>query len=239
MTAHASERPPVVVAVPVSPRRRNRDRLHALDGLRGVAAFVVVLHHVSLIAQPVVAPSGEPPVGTPWWWIERTPLKLLTAGREAVIVFFVLSGLVVALPALKRVDFSWPGLLASRFVRLFLPAWASIVFASLLLLVVPRLPQQVTGGSWLARQVPHDWEWQTLVGQWSLMIGSVPQNNVLWTLRWELAFSPPAARLPRAGDAAAPLVAADRAAGARQSRSPAWSAASTRWATSRSSSSAP
>ncbi|MFD1720096.1 acyltransferase family protein [Amnibacterium endophyticum] len=170
-------------------RRRNRERLLALDGLRGVAAFVVVLHHLMLIALPVSGPSGEPVPFTGWWWLERTPLKLLTAGREAVVVFFVLSGLVVVLPALKRVDFSWPGLIASRFVRLFLPAWAAIAFASLLLVVVPRVPQQVTGGSWLARQVPHDWTWPTLVGQWSLMIGGVPQNNVLWTLRWELAFS--------------------------------------------------
>lgn len=179
---------PLIAARPVV-RRRNRDRLLALDGLRGIAAFVVVLHHLLLIAEPVSAPSGEPPPLSVWWWLERTPFKLLTAGREAVIVFFVLSGLVVVLPALKRVDFSWPGLLASRFVRLFLPAWAAIAFASLLLLVVPRVPAQVTGGSWLARQVPHDWRWQTLVGQWSLMIGGVPQDNVLWTLRWELGFS--------------------------------------------------
>ena len=178
----------VVVATPASRRRRNRDRLHALDGLRGIAAAVVVLHHVLLIAEPVSVP-GDPAPWSPWWWVQRTPLKLLTAGHEAVIVFFVLSGLVVALPALKRVDFSWPGLVASRVVRLFLPAWAAIVVATVLLLAVPRLPQQVSGGSWLAEQVQSDWRWQRLVGEYSLMIGSVPYNNVLWTLRWEFLFS--------------------------------------------------
>lgn len=188
VTLDVERRPAPAVAV-VPRRRRNRDRLLALDGLRGVAALIVVLHHVLLIARPVSGPTGEPTVGSIWWFLERTPLKLLTAGHEAVLVFFVLSGLVVALPAVKRVDFSWPGLVASRFVRLFLPAWASIAVATLLLLAVPRLPGQVTGGSWLARQVPSDWSWQHLVGEWSLMIGGVPQNNVLWTLRWELAFS--------------------------------------------------
>jgi peptidoglycan/LPS O-acetylase OafA/YrhL len=181
--------PTAVAAKPVVQRRRNRERLHALDGLRGIAAFVVVLHHVSLIAQPVSQPPGQPVPWSAWWWLERTPLKLLTAGHEAVIVFFVLSGVVVVLPALKRADFSWPGLIASRVVRLLLPAWAAVVFATILLVVVPRTPQQVTGGTWLADQVQSDWSWDRLIGEFSLMIGSVPYNNVLWTLRWELLFS--------------------------------------------------
>jgi peptidoglycan/LPS O-acetylase OafA/YrhL len=178
-----------IAATPAVPRRRNRDRLHALDGLRGVAAFVVVLHHVLLIAQPVSQPAGEPQPWGVWWWLERTPLKLLTAGHEAVLVFFVLSGLVVVLPALRRLDFSWPGLVASRVVRLLLPAWAAIVVATVLLLVVPRVPEQVTGGSWLARQVQTDWSWQRLLGQYSLFMYNVPYDNVLWTLRWEFLFS--------------------------------------------------
>lgn len=181
--------PAAVAATPVVARRRNRERLHALDGLRGLAAFLVVLHHVLLIAQPVSQPPGEPSVGSAWWWLERTPLKILTAGHEAVIVFFVLSGVVVVLPALKRIDFSWPGLVASRVVRLLLPAWAAIAFASVLLVVVPRVPAQVTGGSWLAGQVQSDWSWQRLVVQFSLMGPVVPYDNVLWTLKWEFLFS--------------------------------------------------
>lgn len=187
--AAAGRDPAAIVATPAVTRRRNRERLHALDGLRGIAAFVVVLHHVLLIAQPVSQPPGEPAVGGVWWWLERTPLKLLTAGHEAVVVFFVLSGVVVVLPALRRVDFSWPGLIASRVVRLLLPAWAAIVFATILLVAVPRTPEQVTGGSWLARQVQSDWSWPRLVGEYSLMIGGVPYDNVLWTLRWEFLFS--------------------------------------------------
>lgn len=180
---------PAVAATPLVRRRRNRDRLHALDGLRGIAAFIVVLHHVLLIAQPVSQPAGEPAMWSTWWWLERTPLKLLTAGHEAVIVFFVLSGLVVALPALKRADFSWPGLVASRVVRLLLPAWAAIAFATILLFLVPRTPEQVTGGTWLAGQVQTSWSWKRLIAEYSLMTGSVPYNNVLWTLRWEFLFS--------------------------------------------------
>ena len=181
--------PGAVAATPHAPRRRNRERVHALDGLRGVAAFLVVLHHVLLIAQPVSQPPGEPAFGSAWWWLERTPLKLLTAGHEAVIVFFVLSGVVVVLPALRHVDFSWPGLVVARVVRLMLPAWAAIVFATALLLAVPRVPSQVTGGSWLSGQVQSSWSWQRLVVEFSLMGGSVHYDNVLWTLKWEFLFS--------------------------------------------------
>ncbi|MCU1474862.1 acyltransferase [Amnibacterium sp.] len=171
------------------PKRRGPGRLAALDGLRGVAAMVVVIHHLLLIAEPhLTANLGTAPWSL-WWVLERTPLKLLTAGREAVMVFFVLSGLVVALPAMRKANFSWSGFLAGRFIRLFLPAWAAIVLATGLLFLVPRTPQQVTAGSWLAGSAQTNWNWQHLIPEYSLMMGSVQYDNALWTLRWEFAFS--------------------------------------------------
>jgi peptidoglycan/LPS O-acetylase OafA/YrhL len=170
-------------------KRRGPGRLAALDGLRGVAAVVVVLHHLLLISEPhLTADLGKDP-WTVWWLLERTPLKLLTAGREAVMVFFVLSGLVVALPALRKANFSWSGFLAGRFIRLFLPAWAAIVIATGLFFLVPRLPQQATGGSWLAKSAQTDWHWQHLIKEFSIMLEGVQYDNALWTLRWEFAFS--------------------------------------------------
>ena len=75
-------------------------RLLALDGLRGLAALVVVVHH-ALLAWQVLADQYF--VANPdsiSWWITFTPLHLAWAGTEAVMVFFVLSGLVLALPFL-------------------------------------------------------------------------------------------------------------------------------------------
>ena len=165
MTATAV-RPAQPAPAPATPgrqrlKRRGPGRLAALDGLRGVAAVVVVVHHLLLIAEPHLTASLGTAPWSLWWLLERTPLKLLTAGREAVMVFFVLSGLVVALPALRKANFSWSGFLAGRFIRLFLPAWAAIVVATGLLLLVPRLPQQVTGDSWLARSAQTDWTTST------------------------------------------------------------------------------
>lgn len=64
-------------------------RILSLDGLRGVAAVGVMLYHFSLVARPEL--------GTPTWaLLTQTPVKLLFAGTESVLIFFVLSGLVDA-----------------------------------------------------------------------------------------------------------------------------------------------
>lgn len=165
-------------------------RLRSLDGLRGAAAGVVVLHHLTLIAGPVL--HGIPGATDPWsaWWVlQHSPLKLLTAGREAVVVFFVLSGLVVPLPALKGGLFSWPGFAASRFVRLFLPAWGALVLAASLVLVVPRAAGRVSGGEWIAEKTARVVDWKRWVAELTLNTGGSHYDNVLWTLRWEVCFS--------------------------------------------------
>jgi peptidoglycan/LPS O-acetylase OafA/YrhL len=165
-------------------------RLRSLDGLRGIAAAVVVLHHLTLIAGPVLhGIAGATDPWSAWWIMQHSPLKLLTAGREAVVVFFVLSGLVVPLPALRNGSFSWPGFAASRFVRLFLPAWGALVLAASLVLVVPRVAAQVSGGEWIAEKTATTMSWKRFVAELTLNTGGSHYDNVLWTLRWEVAFS--------------------------------------------------
>ena len=60
---------------------RPASRLHGLDGIRGVAALFVVLHHCWLLSFP-----GYPSDTGPWW------LGWLIYGHFAVVVFIVLSG---------------------------------------------------------------------------------------------------------------------------------------------------
>lgn len=170
--------------------RSGAPRLRALDGLRGVAAAVVVLHHLALIAEPVLqSVPGATGQGSAFWILEHSPLKLLTAGREAVVVFFVLSGLVVPLPALRNGSFSWPGFAASRFVRLFLPAWGALVLAAGLVVIVPRAAAQVSGGEWISEKTATSLDWKRFVAELTLNTGGSHYDNVLWTLRWEVYFS--------------------------------------------------
>lgn len=156
-------------------------RLTGLDGLRGVAALVVVFYHVSLVARPFL--SAEE-----WAWLTRTPLKIFTAGTEAVLVFFVLSGLVVTLPALRS-GFGWLGYYGGRMLRLYLPVWASLALAALAIALLPRDLAAVTPGSWLARANALVLSWPQLFSEASLWKASYDVNNVLWSLRWELVFS--------------------------------------------------
>ncbi|HEY8911766.1 acyltransferase [Lacisediminihabitans sp.] len=164
-------------------------RLTALDGLRGVAAMVVVLYHLYLVAEPVLLKTGGSGVGSAIWWISQTPLKLFSAGSEAVLVFFVLSGLVVALPALGSKGFSWAGFLSGRLARLYIPVWVSIAIGTALVWMIPRDQSAVTPGTWMDKAQATSISWGTLLDEASLTRASYDVNNVLWSLRWELVFS--------------------------------------------------
>ncbi|MGW9111608.1 acyltransferase family protein [Microbacterium sp. NPDC055683] len=160
-------------------------RLHALDGVRGAAALVVVLYHASLIAQPF---ADDGTARLIWETATETPLKLGFAGTEAVQVFFVLSGLVITLPALRD-GFSWPGYAVSRLVRLYLPVWAAILLAVLLVVVLPRDEAAVTADAWIVNANIVFPDWELALREATLTPASYDTVNTLWSLRWELLFS--------------------------------------------------
>jgi peptidoglycan/LPS O-acetylase OafA/YrhL len=160
-------------------------RLPSLDGLRGVAAFVVLLYHLTLVARPYLD-TGHP--GDAWWWVTETPLKVLTVGTESVLVFFALSGLVVALPALRD-GFSWRAFYASRLVRLYVPVWAALAFAAALITLLPRDPGQVSADQWISNANAGAITLPGLLSEASLWRATYTIDNVLWSLRWELIFS--------------------------------------------------
>ncbi|WP_157007398.1 acyltransferase family protein [Agromyces laixinhei] len=156
-------------------------RIHALDGIRGVAALVVVFYHLTLVAQPFIDPVS-------WAWLTQSPLKILTIGTESVLVFFVLSGLVVALPTLRD-GFSWLAYYPHRLLRLYLPVIASLVLAAVLIAVFPRDPAAVAEGSWLRDAQASEVSLGRFLLEGSLYPASYDINNVLWSLRWEVIFS--------------------------------------------------
>jgi peptidoglycan/LPS O-acetylase OafA/YrhL len=159
--------------------------LLALDGMRGLAAIVVVLYHLSLVARPFLD-TGT--LGDAWWWVAKSPLKILTAGSESVLIFFVLSGLVVALPTL-RAGFSWRQFFASRFVRLYLPVWGALTFGAMLILVFPRDATAITAHTWINSGSAKAVSIESFLTQASLFRINYPIDNVLWSLRWEVIFS--------------------------------------------------
>ena len=161
-------------------------RLPALDGLRGVAALVVLVFHVLILSTTFAdrAPGVRP--DEPSWWFTHTPLSVLWAGEEAVFLFFVLSGFVLALPATVSPT-RWRAYYPQRLLRLYLPVWASLLFAAAVVALVPRGPQPGRSG-WYAAHVP-------VVGPAEgardglLLLGAGWLNSPLWSLQWELLFS--------------------------------------------------
>lgn len=97
-------------------------RFESLDGLRGIAALVVVVFHSSL---GLPGPNASEYSGTLGDLIQFTPIHVLLQGGEAVHVFFVLSGFTLPLLLRRMKPLSWR-YLASRSLRLYLPAWIAL-----------------------------------------------------------------------------------------------------------------
>ncbi|TFD73266.1 hypothetical protein E3T48_14465 [Cryobacterium fucosi] len=75
-----------------------------------------------------------------------SPLHLAWAGGEAVFLFFVLSGLVLALPS-TRGEIDWARYYPSRLIRLYLPVIGAIAFIALTIIIVSR--NGVSASQWL------------------------------------------------------------------------------------------
>lgn len=150
----------------------------------------MLAHHAAL-TNPGFPGAVEDHLASPGsltWWFSYTPLKLLTAGTEAVIVFFVLSGLVVTLPVLRRPGFDWIAYFPRRVVRLGVPVAASVLLAAAFVLAIPQ--RSLSGASsWLRDSSTPHLSWQLLVEAVDRLGGDAHINNPLWSLRWELLFS--------------------------------------------------
>ncbi len=167
---------------------RATHRIGSLDGLRGVAAFIVVIHH-ALMPIPSFANIlvGAAPTSTAQWLITYTPLRIIWAGPEAVWVFFVLSGFVLVRPYLCDRRLQSGRYYLRRFLRLYVPVFASYLFARTLR-VVARDPDPAYTW-WIAGHVPAVGI-RDSVRTMSLILGNnITLNLVWWSLQWEVWFS--------------------------------------------------
>ncbi|MDT3331801.1 acyltransferase [Microbacterium sp. KSW-18] len=163
-------------------------RLTSLDGLRGLAALIVLVHHIMLtfplFAEPYL--EGRAANGLPEL-LSYTPLHTLWDGQGAVVIFFVLSGVVLTLPVLKQGrDFSWVGYYPQRLLRLYLPVWGAIILYLGWVLIIPRTTAMES--AWLGitdKAVSPEALW----GDATLLFGTGDLVSPLWSLQWEIAFS--------------------------------------------------
>ncbi|SFJ61423.1 Peptidoglycan/LPS O-acetylase OafA/YrhL, contains acyltransferase and SGNH-hydrolase domains [Bosea sp. OK403] len=163
-------------------------RLNQLDGLRGVAAFSVVIYHFVC----AFVPSATDPDATTLTRPGEVVLRFLFSGSFAVAIFFVLSGFVIANSAAGRRQ---PLLVSAllRYLRLALPAAASVLLAWLLLRALPDAVRRLDAisPSWWFK-----WTYQDPIPPLltalrdglldNFLTGGSQFNNVLWTMRIEL-----------------------------------------------------
>lgn len=170
-----------------------RNRLVALDALRGVAAVIVLVHHISMTSPAVSAAyssSTDVPIFSTGWWATLSPLKIFFAGPEFVLVFFVLSGFVLVLSPLRHSvrGYNWLAYYPRRIVRLAIPVVVSVVLAAMWIALVPRTG---VGGEWMAKQGSPDLGLGNLLREASIVgyTGRPDVNPPLWSLAWEMWFS--------------------------------------------------
>lgn len=115
-------------------------RIHSLDSLRGVAALVVIFNHLFSIL----------PAHKDIWLMQQTPLHWLIDGRAAVLLFFVLSGCVLAMPFFGGYKQDYPTYALRRVTRIYLPYFVVLLVAAGLyaLTVQPGGGYQPDGGGW-------------------------------------------------------------------------------------------
>jgi peptidoglycan/LPS O-acetylase OafA/YrhL len=109
-------------------------RIVALDGLRGVAAIMVLLHHALLMLPQFADFEWYSLVPAHLSLVEflllRTPLRLIWAGQERAILFFVLSGFVLSLPWLNGKQQPYGRFLLGRFCRIYPPYLVAMALAA-------------------------------------------------------------------------------------------------------------
>lgn len=179
---------------------RAHHRFMELEGLRGMAAIIVVVFHALLLFYPgmMYGISSYGSTYTPNMPLEKfwygNPLGGLLSGTFAVSIFFVLSGFVLTVGFFQKKN---PEIIkrlaAKRYIRLMLPALVSIMFAYALMKLGLSIGQgqtsAITHSVWLQglwTMPPHFLEaiTQGLYGMF-MQVGA-SYNPVLWTISYEL-----------------------------------------------------
>lgn len=146
---------------PPSPAVGSDKRLRFIDGLRGVAATLVMLYHL----------------------VGRTTAGALThRGYLGVAIFFALSGFVItSMLSARRMSPGFLGRFAvRRMVRLDIPYWVNIVLVLLMMRLAARFgaPQPPIGAG---QVIAHLFYLQDLLGYPEI-------SSVYWTLCFEVQF---------------------------------------------------
>lgn len=153
-----------------------------LDSLRGLAALVVVFHHFSMTW--IGAAHSER--AARFWRIP--PMRYLLEGHRAVVLFFLLSGFVLALPQLRGARPHYVPYLLKRMCRIYLPYLVALALA---IAGCWQFHGSQAYGGWFAQTWAGSPTWRLTLAH-LLFIGNYPveaYNTAFWSLVQEMRIS--------------------------------------------------
>ncbi len=167
------------------------ERLPYLDGVRGVAASIVYLHHFAAAFFPVMVYGDAALAHAPWEKLfYQSPVGILTSGNYAVHVFIAISAFVLLRKVYEGSTAIRLAEVARRYLRLMLPIAASSCIAILLLNQsdgAHTLAAHITRSPWLVGQWPASASfWMALrEGVWdTLWVQASTYNSNLWMMHY-------------------------------------------------------
>ena len=165
------------------------NKVGSVEGIRGVACFMVVLSHLSLTFFPFlhgfIGKAGDS--HSIQGLIHNSPFGFLYSGTAAVYIFFVLSGYILSYVALKNSHQKILSMSLKRYPRLMIPAVVSCVFAYLLLTFMQTDKSMLA--PWINKYGNFDYSLTGAVYSGTLesfVRGRSLYNPILWTMQIEL-----------------------------------------------------
>jgi peptidoglycan/LPS O-acetylase OafA/YrhL len=166
-------------------------RIEYLDSLRGLAATQVLIDHYLILFPVFWAAQNHGPIQNPvLGLLTYSPLHLLWAGPQAVILFFVLSGFVLALPYFGDKPPLYAAYLVRRFFRIYVPYIVVISFSAILLFAgLPKNPMPGTSG-WFTSMWSHPVNAKEYLDYALMRVHNLENvDSPAWSLTYEMRIS--------------------------------------------------
>lgn len=164
-------------------------KIKAVEGVRGVACFMVFLSHLSLTFFPSLHAftenhTSDRPIQD---FIHNSPFTFFYSGKSAVYIFFVLSGYILTYVASKNNTYKLISMSFRRYPRLMIPAAVSCIFVYLSLTFFPIEKTMIS--DWVDNfgDLNYSFYGSVYSGVFeSFFMGESSYNPVLWTMKIEL-----------------------------------------------------
>ncbi|MGG1486493.1 acyltransferase [Peribacillus castrilensis] len=167
------------------------NRIDSLDSLRGIAAMIVVIFHCLLSFNILYEANYFNNFNNEFLrYFTITPLHTIWAGKEAVLLFFVLSGFVLAIPYYTGRNQPYSSYIVRRFFRIYIP-YIVIMMLSVVLVLLFSDFNDVRGLSdTYDNRWNHDVSFKAIFSYFLMLdYDTANVNGVVWTLFHEMRIS--------------------------------------------------